>query len=153
MKKIYLNRDNRAYALVNDEDFEGLKQYHWMLKSDGYAYRQWREDGQVKTIQMHNQILGKAPLNKMVDHINHNELDNRRSNLRFVTSQENQLNRRGRQSNNTTGFNGVVRYKGGGKILKYAATVKRNGKMFYVGVFVTPLEAHRARILYLAEGK
>ena len=122
-----------------------------MLKSDGYAYRQSRVNGKKVSVFMHHAVIGKPT--KMVDHINHDTLDNRRSNLRFVDSHTNQLNRRGLQSNNTTGYNGVCKYRGASKVVRYAAIGKREGKKFYVGVFSTPLEACIARQAYLSGGQ
>lgn len=79
-----------ASALVDDEDFAALSEYHWCRHSRGYAKR--RVQGNVQ-ILMHRQIMGDAPADGLeVDHINRCKLDNRRSNLRWVTRSENVRN-------------------------------------------------------------
>lgn len=93
MKQIRLTQG--LYALVSDSDYKALNIYKWTasLESNNkkfYAIR-WL-DG--KKIRMHraimkNQLIKDPSL--VVDHINHNSLDNRRSNLRVCTQRENML--------------------------------------------------------------
>ena len=45
--------------------------------------------------------------NRVVDHINHNTLDNRKSNLNVVTINENQQNRLGTRKGSKSGVRGV----------------------------------------------
>lgn len=59
----------------------------------------------IKTVLMHRLIMN-APLGQIIDHANGNSLDNRKHNLRFATSSQNQANRKIHR-NNTTGFKGV----------------------------------------------
>ena len=54
---------------------------------------------------MHRYILNLKK-GDMIDHINGNGLDNRRSNLRICTHTQNQANRR-LSKNNTSGYKGV----------------------------------------------
>lgn len=87
------------WARVDAEDMERLSQHVWtaMGRRDGRVIAVRRErlpDGRYRQIQMHREILGIGPEEpRMVDHINHDALDNRRANLRLVTNSENQRNR------------------------------------------------------------
>lgn len=82
MKQIRLTKG--LYALVNDEDFHFVNQWSWYASNESrgtkwYAVR--REKG-VK-IRMHVEILKRhlnltqIPKGFVVDHVNHNSLDNR----------------------------------------------------------------------------
>lgn len=77
---------------VDDEDYESLNNYKWCaarIKNKIYAVR-W--DGSLdRNISMHQSIL---PGHAMIDHINGDGLDNRRSNLRPCTNRQNQMNRK-----------------------------------------------------------
>lgn len=91
-KQILLTQDK--FAIVDDEDFEYLNQWKWKLSTNGYAIRcpsnGKTEDGRYKytTIRMHRVIM-KPSFGFETDHINFDRLDNRRSNLRNVTKDEN----------------------------------------------------------------
>ena len=81
--------------------------------------------------------------NLVVDHINHNTLDNRRENLRILTNQQNAQNRKGCNSQNkTSGLRGVIRTKNG----KWRAYLKLNWKVVHLGTFETIEEANVAAI-------
>lgn len=93
MKQIRLSKG--LYALVNDEDYDWLMQWSWYASNESrgtkwYAIR--RENG-IK-IRMHRAIVEHRgvviPPGYVVDHINHNSLDNRRNeNLEVITQTEN----------------------------------------------------------------
>ena len=97
MKKIPLSRG--LFALVDDEDYDELNKYNWNATEVRGAYYARRyvgfQDGKSITIKMHQQIMGENG----ADHINGDGLDNRRSNLRPATEQQNRWNR-GPQENN-----------------------------------------------------
>ena len=80
-----------------------------------------------KAILMHRYILN-APENKLVDHINHNTLDNRKSNLRLCTSRQNNINKK------CNGF--TLRNSG-----KYEVSIRANSGYEYLGRFATKEEA------------
>jgi len=91
-----------------------------------------------KLVRMHRIIAGANHKDEIVDHINGNTLDNRRSNLRICSNAENGRNR-GKNSNNSSGFKGVFLKRD-----KWAAQIKHNGKSIHLGTFKTPEEAHLA---------
>lgn len=81
-----------AFALVDEEDFELVSQYKWHLNDMGYAVWRGIIDGKKKTIRMHR-LIKNTPDELVTDHINHDRLDNRKSNLRICTQKENAKNR------------------------------------------------------------
>lgn len=90
MKQIRLTKG--LYALVDDDDFEWLSQWNWHASNESrgtkwYAIR--RENG-VK-IRMHVAIWtkhnGPVPNGHVIDHVNHNSLDNRKHDIKFTYSE------------------------------------------------------------------
>ena len=86
-------------------------------------------------------VHGKFPVD-MLDHINGNTLDNRISNLREATQQQNMQNQTKARSDNKSGFMGITPSRG-----RFRARIKLNGRSKHLGCFDTPEEAHEA---YLA---
>ena len=107
MKEIPLTQG--YVALVDDEDYELVSQYKWLVipKSyTNYASRTIKLQDKPTSQAMHRLIMGLEHGDKrQIDHINHNGLDNRRNNLRIVTCQENQFNTKKREG-------GLSKYKG-----------------------------------------
>ena len=94
MRKIKLTRDQ--VALVDNENFEYLNQFKWYAskKSSGYyAHRVENTSTGKRYIKMHREIMDPSE-NMQIHHINHNTLDNRKSNLKIVTGRENHQNRK-----------------------------------------------------------
>lgn len=75
--------------LVDDEDYEYLTQWKWHIRSN-YAVRsvKGRKRGMVYDI-LHREVQKGV----VIDHINHNRLDNRKCNLRIVTHSGNSQNK------------------------------------------------------------
>ena len=80
------------------------------------------------------------PKGMVIDHINHNGLDNRRENLRICTNAENQRNR-GKQKNNTSGYKGVDWRK---DHKKWRARINKDNKTIHIGYYNIIEEAARA---------
>ena len=80
---------------------------------------------------------GDLPEGLEMDHINGDRADNRIANLRFVTTSQNQMNRK---SENNLPL-GVCFSKSAGK---YQAQITINGKYKYLGLFTCPIEAGEA---------
>jgi len=83
--------NSEKVALVDDDMIEILAAHRWNVDKDGYVRRSVRHEGKVRTIRIHRFILSLSwgDINKDVDHINFNKLDNRRENLRLLPPSQN----------------------------------------------------------------
>lgn len=134
MKRIPLTQGK--FAVVDDEDFQSLNRFKWYAhcrRHTGNFYAT-RHGEQREMLLMHRVILGLRA-GEECDHINHDSLDNRRSNLRKCTSQQNQWNRRRRRP----GFKGVRKLRN-----KWGATIMVSGVRNWLGTFDNPESAARA---------
>jgi hypothetical protein len=123
------------YAYVDAADYEWLSRWKWYFHG-GYAIR--CED--KKVIYMHRQIM-EPPEGMVVDHRNHNKLDNTRDNLRVCTPRENRQNT-GKRQGTSSRFMGVGYRK---KEDKWCAWLIWRGKQLSLGYFIEEIEAARAR--------
>jgi hypothetical protein len=91
MKEIicHSKKHGNKIALVNNKDFKNLNEYNWFYNTSNYAYAIINN----KKILMHQFIIGKVK-NLIIDHKNNNRLDNRRENIRHVTRQQNNQNKK-----------------------------------------------------------
>ena len=127
------------FAIVDAADYEELAQHKWLVNGDeSRGYYAGRRSGHTLLL-MHRAIM-KPPPGAVVDHIDHNGLNNRRSNLRICTQKQNSRNavpnRRG-----TSRFKGVYFLKRTGK---WIATINYNGKTMHLGSFDNEIEAAKA---------
>lgn len=130
------------YTTVDWSNYWWLIQWKWcalVSRKTGrsYAVRLIYEKGRVRTVFMHREILGLKRFDRSVvgDHRdNSRPLDNRMSNLRSCTKQENECNV-GPRSNNTSGYKGVTHYKARNQWFSYI-TVK--GRRYSLGYY--PIE-------------
>ena len=130
----------RRYTLVDDEWFEFLEKWRWILDPKGYVKRTKRINGSSKQFWMHR-IINKTPDGMLTDHINGNKLDNRTTNLRTANCQQNTMKRR-RAKNNTSGFIGVTKRN---RKKQWQATLMHSGIIHYLGFFEDVFEAALVR--------
>lgn len=122
-------------AKIDDSDFELVSRYRWYY-NEGYAVTYHKG----KRIRMHRLILG-TPQGCKTDHLNRDRLDNRRSNLRVCTTQQNNRNV-GLRKDNTSGFKGVFLDRSTGH---WKPVVYVNGKPKSCGQFI---EKRHAALAY-----
>ena len=126
--------NEKARALIDLDDIDKVKEYRWHLDdSNGYISN--------NTIGYQHRFIMNCPEDKVVDHINHNSLDNRKCNLRVCNSSQNNANK-GIQSNNTSGYTGVCWYKAGSK---WQVSIKVNYKSIFLGYYDDLEEAIKVR--------
>lgn len=81
-------------AIIDDSDFKLVSKYRWGFISKKkrkhmYPVTFISNNGKAGILSMHRLIVGEVPDGLVVDHVNGNSLDNRRSNLEIVTHGEN----------------------------------------------------------------
>jgi hypothetical protein len=121
--------------LFDAEDAALVFCHNWCIKNykrGGYKYAICTT---APNIPMARHIMG-AKSGEVVDHINGNTLDNRRSNLRIATIKENVRNR-------TTIGKGNSRFKGV-RFCGWKASIGVDNKVIHLGYFTTEEEAARA---------
>jgi len=130
-------------ALVDADDFEWLNQWKWhVLKEQAGTFRALRGarvGGNYTNIAMARFIVD-APKGLVVDHINHNTLDNRRTNLRICTLSGNNRNTSSRR-NSFSQYLGVDYDKSDGR---WRARVRVGSVRHFVGKFDSEQDAARA---------
>ena len=141
----YIALTRGKFAIVDAEDYERLSQYRWFCLScqwGFYAARNSRknESDKRRTILMHKEIVS-APDGFLIDHINNNSLDNRKSNLRPATPSQNICNRRLSKAGCYSQYRGVTWDK---RKNKWMAHITHEKKSIFLGYFNSEIDAAHA---------
>jgi hypothetical protein len=141
------------HALVDDQDFDFLNQWKWYANYNkalkGFYAQMGKYIGVVngkqkmKIIRMHRLIMERVigrelKRNEVIDHENHNPLDNRLENLRIVSHRQNLQNQKRKTSSK---YPGVYWHK---RDKKWIARITLNSKRKHLGSFVNEVEAFEA---------
>lgn len=129
---------NKTTFIIDKSSIWVLK-YKFHIRSDGYVGT--RINGQ--TCLLHRLLMNATNKDQFVDHINRNKLDNRLSNLRFVTPSESAINR-GKGKDNTSGCIGVTYDKSRGQ---WKVSLNKNRICYNIGRYNSLEEAIRQRLL------
>lgn len=129
------------WARIDKADVELIQRFKWCAiwkKNSFYAVTTLYSPRRM--LYMHQLILA----GQLADHVNHDTLDNRRSNLRPATRSQNVANTR-KKPNCTSRFKGVYRHAFG-----WRAQVKKNG-VVHTKLFPANVEGQKAAALWYDE--
>ena len=99
---------NDKSFMIDIEDYDKIKDFFWVCSPFGYFSCCRTIDGKKINFKLHRVIMGCTKHDNIcIDHINTlNKFDNRKSNLRVATRQENMFNSK-LSKNSKSGFTGV----------------------------------------------
>ena len=124
--------------IIDSEDIPKVNKYNWHVEHSRKNLFYAQAINGNSTIRMHKII---CPSDEQVDHINHNGLDNRKSNLRACSNRENNHNKRF-SLNSKSGYTGI-RYND--KCKSYYVRIQINKKDISLGAYKSLEEAIKAR--------
>ena len=138
------HNDKKYIVKYSPEDHTIISKYNWRIfkKSSGNKYYVFAGYG----IWMHRLIMN-CPQGLIVDHINGNGLDNRRENLRTLTTQQNCQNKK-KKSGTSSIYKGLTKVKQKTSD-KYIVAIKYNHKRVHIGSFSNETEGAKAYDMYV----
>lgn len=146
--EIVLSHEKKA--IIDNEDYSLIAGYKYYArnhtKDNCHAARYvhlGREEGlpQGYFIPMARDILQVYDTKVIIDHRNGNGLDNRKTNLRVATRQQNSMNRKKVSKKTSSLYKGVCRIK---RVHPWRAQITYNEVSIYIGLYKTEEEAARA---------
>jgi len=123
--------------LVDAADEHILAEHYWQVGKHGYVFRTYGPKKARKWQYLHRLLTGEPDC--LIDHIDGNKLNNRRSNLRRADRSLNGLNTTRPGKRNTTGTVGVARNGNG-----WRARINVDGVAVELGTHKTKDEAAKA---------
>ncbi len=156
MKEIKLsktgkNKNLNLVALVDDEDYERVNSKNWFIvktkRGVSYACGRTKVNGKSTTLPLHRFILNLTDKTKVIDHKDHDGLNNTKNNLRVCSQRENVRYSRPRK-NKSSKFKGVSLFtqRIKGRIyLSWTANIRVDNTRTRIGSFKTE---HEAAIAY-----
>lgn len=147
--KIIINSSKygRREALINANDIDKVKNYTWYVNycpsTNNFYVKTSIHKEEIYTMVGLHRLIMDCSSDLLVDHINHNTLDNRKENLRIVTHKQNAENKKGAYKSSKSGVLGVRWHK---RDKKWSAQVRHNKKDIHLGYFNNIEEAKKATI-------
>lgn len=141
MKMIISSKTHGDHAVYfDDEDLDLIKKYRWSIwksmTGKFYAFHSWKRDGEEVSIKMHRLVMRhenkRLPL---IDHLDGNTLNNKKSNLRIAEHSQNSMNR-GKTKRNKSGYKGVTKKKN-----RYVVNIVVRGTIYRGGSFTNAIDA------------
>jgi len=124
----FTRKDDEFYFDL--DDYDKIKYHCWYVENGGGRVCARNVAGGTP-LKLHRFILDLEDPKIEVDHINHNQLDNRKSNLRVCNHSQN-LKNHNILCTNTSGYVGVWMRKESGR---YTARIEVDGKKINLGTY------------------
>ena len=130
-------------ALIDEQDVSLVNEYKWYANTvhknstKSYTYPCSHPYGRANAYVYLHRFIMSPKKGDVIDHLNGNTLDNRRSNMRICSTRENCCNRSAHRDGRLVG---TCKTKDG----TYFARIKISNKTKYLGTFKTEHEAHQA---------
>lgn len=144
---VYANNTGASF-FFDKEDYDKVVDICWDENKSGYLVGY--DNNNKKHVFFHRVVMN-VENDKIVDHINRNKKDCRKTNLRICNQSDNTKNK-SRRKDNRSGTTGVYFDKKRGRWISYIGV---NGKNTYLGSYLTIDEAIHARknaeIFYFGE--
>jgi len=138
--KVNSKKYGKKIILIDDEDYELIKDYTWCVVKDSntfYSLTHIKTNKyKKKNIFLHRLIMNLKK-GEICDHINGNGLDNRKSNLRLCSYQQNNMNRKS-WKNSTSKFKGISWNK---LAKKWKVTIGKDKKNIHLGYYENEFDA------------
>lgn len=116
-----------GFAQVDEDDYERVSKFVWSYDGEYVVIHRTKERSKI---YLHRFVMNAKPEDPQVDHRDRDKTNCKKSNLRFVTPQQNTFNSGGHKLKISGLPKGV--YKCG---RKYQAIIKHNKIQIYLGVF------------------
>jgi hypothetical protein len=121
---------------VDDDIAQAVGHLAWKLDKHGYVYRKTTINGRRgRSVRLHRVVAGVSDPAVYVDHIDGDQLNCLRSNLRPANAKGSSQNR-GKYRQNSSQFKGVVMNG-----CRWIARIKADGRQFHLGTFDDEHEA------------
>ena len=135
--KIYSKKHGNKYIILDEEDYEKIKKHSWCLDKQPNKNIFYVKNSSLGKIY---NFLMNPPKGMLVDHFNHNTLDNRKCNLRICTRSQNGMNQFP-MKNKTSKYKGATWNK---STNKWHSKIKLNRKTIHLGRWKTQRQAAKA---------
>ena len=146
------------FSVVDREDWLWLSQWKWSAQwnkntKSFYAKRTDHSGPKQKAVKLHRLIMNTQP-GEVVDHLDHNTLENRKQNLENKSSRMNTQKQKRKPETSCPHFVGV---SWDNTHKKWRAQIHHNGKLKHLGYFTSAISAALAYnafiLLYSLPGK